>query len=330
MSITAYNGNGLAMQYPRPWDAAGAMSTYYTAARQWTEWCITPRSFFRIAVGYNANGTACTLWCPPLPSNMNAAWRCSNTSVFTAGYQYYPYASGWYQAANSLTSSGLSTVNRTGERWFLPAVSVAACSAWGVTTTQSLVIVSREPTATANGYGAGPWYGQTSYTSFDTAMTTIPTGNHTGLSTAHYNSLVRALRRSEWTPACHAYFSILSTSAIDTVTALENIRVPICYSQFAPKGQRTFSFVVASVGNHDSAKAYLYHGEKKIELQKHWILGPMAEYRADVGALLDGESPDITGPTPGCERNIYSVKLSVPNSKAATFRALSVWSGVPA
>lgn len=333
MTITTSSGNNNSMYYPRPWDAAGIMSTYYTYARSWVEWCVSPRSFIRLSILYNANNTATTLWCPPMPANMNPAWRVTSTAVTTAGSVYYPNSTGWSQYSTTLSTSSLVVISgHTFARFTMPALSIAAAGSWPDTSTHGAVIVFREPAAIANGYGSSTssWhYGKVSTTLFADAMPMIPSSNPTGLSTAHYNELVRALRKAEWTPCLHAYHSNLAAVSADIEGAIRLRRSPICFDQDAPLGQRTFSFVVATSSTGHPATARLIHRDREIEIPAHWSLGPMVEYRADLTDFLSGVEPDLSS-IGGANRQIYYVKLMIPGDKSGYFRAMSVWSGVPA
>ena len=333
MSIISHNGNGLSMQYPRPWDEAGIMQAYYIYARRWVEWCVSPRSFIRLSVLYNANNTATTLWCPPIPANMNAAWRVSSTAVLTNGYTYSPTSTGWSQMLATLSTTSLVAIDgASNARFVMPALSIASAANWPDTSTHGAVIVTREPEAIANGYGSSTlsWhYGKVSTTSFADAMPMIPSANPTGLSTAHYNELVRALRKAEWTPCLHAYHSNLAAATADIEGAIRLRRSPICFDQDAPLGQRTFSFVVATSSTGHPASARLIHRDREIEVPAHWNQGPMVEYRADLTDFLAGIEPDLSS-IGGANRQIYYVKLMIPGDKAGYFRAMSVWSGVPA
>lgn len=310
MTITVTSGCNTVPQRPSPWDTAGSMATYLPEYQKLFEWIATPRFHLKHCECYYSSAAASSVTLPPLPIGVDRQIMISHSDKVSSIYSLRPNPGGtWTQTSVTKSTSWTNLAHQSATpasgRWNSCRVNVTAASAWGTTTGLTISVRSAEQSSTAAGYGATVYAGYNDTVDYKHSTPCVPMSVPTGLSAAHYNSLVHQVERALVCPVLYAGYCGAHTVA-EVGTILANRIIPIAIRRDAPPEQRRVSFVIVTGTNEESNTFPLVvrRGDIVQEISQAWVAGSFLEYRWTIDPFLDG-GPDICV----AGRDVYYLKF---------------------
>lgn len=323
MSITPYNGWKSNPVELRPWSAPGIMSTEMSKILTALDWAIARRSVIDVSLYRDSSGTISPyFYLPPLPNHCGWAVRFSRTSdsgnfyesVGGTSYSVTKNSSGWTKLSNrSVKYTTLYFATTTGANW-------------GSSNPIRIVIRPEQLSDEVTGYSSSFFSKPGMSNSIASLENSFPFFSHsvpTGLSSAHYNTLIDAAKKALEIPVLHA--ASASLAGYDSFTEWTAL-IPLCVSPDSPPAQRIFTIVFRTPSTPPEALK-VEIGNVALEAPRTFYTNNLAEYRIDLTDAIALVPPTLSQHG----RSFYYAKLSLFPSKksSAAIYSWSAWTGIP-